>query len=99
MLCINFSIAPDEESDGNSQNSSIKVAHFGITHQNRIVHLELPRKIANRLRIVIDRNSDDLQSFLTEVILELNKSWDLVTTWIAPCRPEIQQYNFAAVVA
>src|SRR5581483_12032034 len=66
-------------------------------HHNWIVHVKLLGEGANRVGAVVHGNADDLQSTPAILVLEFDKTRDLLPAGDTPGCPEIEQHDPSAI--
>src|ERR1022692_4530733 len=68
VLGIYTTVAADQESDRQSQNSSVKLASRGVPYDYRIVHFETLVEVPNGLWTIVHGNANNLQALISILI-------------------------------
>ena len=98
MFGVDTAVVVYQESDRQSQNSSVKLASRGVTHDDRIVHVETLVELADGFRTIVHGNANNLQALSTILILQFHKVRDLFPAGGTPGCPEVQENQLAPVV-
>jgi len=94
---VNASLAVDQESNRQAEDSPVGSADIRSSHDDGVVHVELLIERADRVGAVIHRDADDLQALAAVFLLQIDKMRYFFTTRNAPGCPEIQQDDLAPI--
>ena len=97
VLGIDASVAADQKRDWQTEDASVGLARFCGSHHDGIVHVELLIKRANGIGTVVHGNSENLQTAITIPLLQVDEVGNFFAAGIAPCCPEVEQNDFAAI--
>src|SRR4029077_1657793 len=86
----------DDEGCGDCCNPAKVLHYFLITHNDRIIHTKLLHKrLHYGWALLVERDSDDHESFVLILFLQFDKAGNLSLAWRTPSCPKIQNNDFA----
>ena len=97
VLGVNASLAVDQESNRQAEDSSVSSADIRSSHDDGVVHMELLIESADWIGAVIHRDADDLQTLAPVLLLQIDEVRRLFAAGDAPGGPEIQQDDLAPI--
>jgi hypothetical protein len=84
----------DDEGGGNSADPTVIEHYLSRAHQHRVSNpVALNKRSQDRINLVIERYSDDLNPLISELLPELQKMGDFLAARAAPGCKEVEQHN------
>ena len=93
-----FAFRADEKADGKAEDVAVEAAEMLVSHDDGVGKLVLVDGLLDGRFVVVHGDAEDLKSLGAELCLPGGEARDLCDAGTAPCRPEVEEDELAAIV-